>query len=181
MQHSPHLQAYWAALSPAHKAALTARTKWIQTARAEQLPSYATGQTIWAAICGRGWGKSKAIYEDTWWGAVQTTEMRIAIIAPTWSDLKKVSFFGRSGLKALTPPETLKGGDWSTAFNVSDMLLTFDNGATVQGFPATEPDRLRGPEHHLAVCEELAAWPYAQDTWDMMRMGLRLGENPKTR
>ncbi len=106
--------------------------------------------------------------------------MRIAIIAPTWSDLKKVSFFGRSGLKALTPPETLRGGSWATAFNVADMHLTFANGATVQGFPATEPDRLRGPEHHMAVCEELAAWPYAQDAWDMMRMGLRLGASPKT-
>ena len=106
--------------------------------------------------------------------------MRIAVIAPTWSDLKKVSFFGQSGLKAVTPPDVLKGGSWGSAFNVSDMLLTFDNGATIQGFMATEPDRLRGPEHHLAVCEELAAWPNVQATWDMMRMGLRLGDNPKT-
>jgi len=153
---------------------------WLETARPDQIPTYGAGQTIWLALAGRGWGKSKAIYEETWWQAVQTPAMRIAIIAPTWSDLKKVAFFGVSGLKASTPPEALKGGSWDTAFNVSDMLLTFGNGATIQGFPATEPDRLRGPEHHLAVCEELAAWPYAQDTWDMMRMGLRLGADPKT-
>ena len=95
-------------------------------------------------------------------------------------DLKKITFFGRSGLKAVTPPEVLRGGSFETAFNISDSLLTFANGSTVQGFPATEPDRLRGPEHHKAVCEELAAWLYAQDTWDMMRMGLRLGDDPKT-
>jgi phage terminase large subunit-like protein len=156
------------------------RTTWLETARPDQIPTYGDGQTIWLALAGRGWGKSKAIYEDTWWQAVQTPSMRVAIIAPTWSDLKKVSYFGRSGLKAVTPPEVLRGGSWETAFNVSDMLLTFANGATIQGFPATEPDRLRGPEHHLAVCEELAAWPYAQEAWDMMRMGLRLGNAPKT-
>lgn len=180
MQHSPDLQALWAALSPAHRAALGARTAWLETARAEQIPAYSPEQTIWAAICGRGWGKSKAIYEETWWQAVQPEPQRIAVVAPTWSDLKKITFFGRSGLKAITPPEVLRGGAWESAFNVSDMLLTFANGTTIQGFPATEPDRLRGPEHHLAVCEELAAWPNTQDAWDMMRMGLRLGASPKT-
>ena len=131
-------------------------------------------------MAGRGWGKSKAIYEDTWWDCVQRPGIRTAVIAPTLGDLKKITFFGRSGLKAVTPPEVLRGGSFETAFNISDSLLTFANGSTVQGFPATEPDRLRGPEHHKAVCEEMAAWQYGQDTWDMMRMGLRLGDDPKT-
>lgn len=180
MQHSAELRADWAVLTPAHKAALTARIDWLDAARHDQVPAFGPGQTIWAAICGRGWGKSRALYSETWWQAVQMPFMRVAVVAPTWSDLKKVSFFGKSGLKVLTPPEMLRGGAWDAAFNVSDMLLTFANGATVQGFPATEPDRLRGPEHHMLVCEELAAWTYAQETWDMMRMGLRLGDAPKT-
>ena len=28
-------------------------------------------------------------------------------------------------------------------------------------------------------CDELAAWGYAEDTWDMMQMGLRLGPHPQ--
>lgn len=28
-------------------------------------------------------------------------------------------------------------------------------------------------------CDELAAWQYAEDTWDMMMFGLRLGPNPR--
>jgi len=38
---------------------------------------------------------------------------------------------------------------------------------------------LRGPQHHGAWCDELAAWRYP-DTWDQLQFGLRLGNNPRT-
>ena len=46
-------------------------------------------------------------------------------------------------------------------------------------YNATEPDQLRGPQHDAAWCDELAKWRYAQETWDMLQFGLRLGERPR--
>jgi phage terminase large subunit-like protein len=40
-------------------------------------------------------------------------------------------------------------------------------------------DKLRGPQHSLAWCDELAKWRYAQETWDMLQFGLRLGARPQ--
>lgn len=52
------------------------------------------------------------------------------------------------------------------------------NGSLIKGFSAEEPDTLRGPQHHGAWCDELAAWEY-DDTWDQLIFGLRLGEKPQ--
>jgi phage terminase large subunit-like protein len=38
---------------------------------------------------------------------------------------------------------------------------------------------LRGPQFDGAWVDELAKWPKAQDTWDMLQFGLRLGEQPQ--
>ena len=52
------------------------------------------------------------------------------------------------------------------------------NGSKILGFPAIEPDRLRGPQFHRAWCDELAAWRYPE-TFDQLMFGLRLGDNPQ--
>src|SRR5690242_620511 len=39
-------------------------------------------------------------------------------------------------------------------------------------------ERLRGPQHDAAVCDELGAWSHPE-TWDMLQFGLRLGGNPR--
>jgi phage terminase large subunit-like protein len=46
-------------------------------------------------------------------------------------------------------------------------------------FNATEPDQLRGPQHSLAWCDELAKWQYAEETWDQLQFGMRLGKHPR--
>ena len=56
--------------------------------------------------------------------------------------------------------------------------LTWPNGAVATLFSADEPNRLRGPQHDLAWCDELAAWRYPS-AWDMLMFGLRLGEDPR--
>src|SRR5204862_8003448 len=56
--------------------------------------------------------------------------------------------------------------------------LTWANGAVATLFSADEPNRLRGPQHDLAWCDELAAWRYPQ-AWDMLMFGLRLGADPR--
>jgi phage terminase large subunit-like protein len=58
--------------------------------------------------------------------------------------------------------------------------LTWPNGAIATLYNAVEPDQLRGPQHDAAWCDELAKCQYAQDTWDQLQFGLRLGDNPQT-
>lgn len=61
--------------------------------------------------------------------------------------------------------------------SIGEIVLT--NGSMIKLFSAEEPDRLRGPQHHGAWADELAAWA-KPDAWDQMQFGLRLGKNPRT-
>jgi phage terminase large subunit-like protein len=56
--------------------------------------------------------------------------------------------------------------------------LDLHNGSHVKLFSAEQPDRLRGPQHHHAWCDELAAWKYPE-TFDQLLFGLRLGSRPQ--
>ena len=48
-----------------------------------------------------------------------------------------------------------------------------------QLFSAADPESLRGPQFDAAWADELAKWPAAEATWDMLQFGLRLGERPR--
>jgi phage terminase large subunit-like protein len=80
---------------------------------------------------------------------------------------------GDSGILAVHPPE------YRPQYEPSKRRLTWPNGGQALLFNASEPDQLRGPQHEAAWCDELAKWRYAQDTWDMLQFGLRLGERPQ--
>ena len=59
------------------------------------------------------------------------------------------------------------------------MLFRSPNGTEAWVYNATEPDQLRGPQHHAAWVDELAKFRYMQETWDQLMFGLRLGEHPR--
>jgi phage terminase large subunit-like protein len=59
-------------------------------------------------------------------------------------------------------------------------MLEFPTGALAFAYSGERPDKLRGPEHHVAWCDELAKWAYPQATWDNLKLGLRLGAGPQT-
>ena len=42
-------------------------------------------------------------------------------------------------------------------------------------YAAETPERLRGPNHGAAWCDEMAAWRYLKETWDMLQLTLRKG------
>jgi phage terminase large subunit-like protein len=63
-------------------------------------------------------------------------------------------------------------------YEPSKRRLTWPNGAIATTYSADEPERLRGPQHDLAWCDELATWRYPE-AWDMLMFGLRLGEDPR--
>jgi predicted phage terminase large subunit-like protein len=57
--------------------------------------------------------------------------------------------------------------------------ITLVNESRIKLFSGEEPDRLRGPQHHYVWLDEIAAFEYGTEAWDMMVMGLRLGDHPQ--
>jgi len=100
-------------------------------------------------------------------------ESRIAIVAPTFADARDTCVEGDSGLLNVLPRGVLK--KWNRT--LGEIELT--NGTHYKLFSAAEPDRLRGPQHHRAWCDEVAAWQYGRDAWDQLMFGLRLGTHPQ--
>ena len=57
--------------------------------------------------------------------------------------------------------------------------LEWPNGTVAHVFSAEDPDSLRGPQFAAAWSDELAKWRYADQAWDMLQFGLRLGDAPR--
>src|SRR5690606_1996644 len=81
---------------------------------------------------------------------------------------------GESGIMAISPPH------FTPVYESSKKRLTWPNGSQAFLYESEKPDRLRGPQHHIAWCDEVAAWKYPEETWDMLQFGLRLGEDTRT-
>jgi predicted phage terminase large subunit-like protein len=145
---------------------------WRAKARPSQLPPSGDWDG-WAFIGGRGTGKSRAGAE---WvrEMIETGEAgRFALVGPTAGDVRDVMVEGESGILATASP-------WCRPnFEPSKRRLTWPNGAQASLYSSEEPDRLRGPQHDGAWCDELCAWNEPQSTWDMMQFGLRLGRRPR--
>ena len=145
---------------------------WRSVARPNQLPPPGDWST-WMLLAGRGFGKTRAASE---WvkESVETGQARhVAIVGATAADTRDVCIEGPSGLLAIS-------SEWNRPnYEPSKRRLTWPGGATATMFSAEEPDRLRGPNHDLAWCDELASWANAQSTWDTLQMTLRLGVRPR--
>jgi phage terminase large subunit-like protein len=133
----------------------------------------------WLILAGRGFGKTRAGAEWVRSQVCGATPLKggvarwVSIVAETAGDARDVLVEGPAGLLAIHPP------DHRPQYEPSKRRLTWPNGAVAMLYNATEPDQLRGPQADLAWADELAKWQYAQETWDMLQFGLRLGENPR--
>ena len=157
-------------LDPSRRLRLMRAWRW--TARPAQLaPPGDWG--LWLILAGRGFGKTRAGAE--WVSAIARSHpgARIALVGQSARDGLAVMIEGDSGLLATGP-------DWlRPQWKGTRRTLVWPNGAQATLFSAVEPDQLRGPQFHFAWCDELAAWPNARSTWDMLKMGLRLGGHPR--
>lgn len=128
--------------------------------------------SVWLILAGRGFGKTMTLSE---WirGQVEAGDAgRIALVAPTAADAREVLVEGPAGILAVSPP-------WNRpVYEASKRRLTWPNGAMATTYSADEPERLRGPQHDAAVCDELAAWRYPE-AYDMLQFGLRQGRHPR--
>ncbi|WP_417483045.1 DNA-packaging protein [Maricaulis sp.] len=127
---------------------------------------------IWLFLGGRGAGKTRAGAE--WVRAqVKAGVRRIALVGPTFNDVREVMIDGPSGLA------NIGRLDEQPRYEVSRKRLVWPNGAEAYAFSAEDPDGLRGPQFEIGWGDEFAAWSEPQKTLDTLRMGLRLGETPR--
>lgn len=135
----------------------------------------------WLFVAGRGAGKTRSGSE---WirEQVKAGVKRIGLIASTAGDARDVMVEGESGLLSVSwendrdAQGNLVG---KPLYESSKRQLTWENGAIGKLYSAEEPERLRGPQHEILWCDELAAWKRLRDTWDMAMFGLRLGDRPR--
>jgi phage terminase large subunit-like protein len=123
-------------------------------------------------LAGRGWGKTRTGAEASAWFGQSAPGSRIAVVAPTFADARDTCVEGDSGLLSVIPSVCVE--NWNRS--LGELILA--NGTRFKLFGAESPERLRGPQHHFAWCDELAAWEYA-DAWDQLVFGLRLGPQPR--
>ena len=151
---------------------LIKKSKWELTRHAYQKMPDGDWWNIWLFLAGRGAGKTRTAGECLWRLAWENPKTRWLVSAPTYSDVKDVCFMGESGLLNIMPRQIIE------KHTVSDNELTLTNGSIIKGIPASEPDRFRGPQFHGGWLDELAAWDYLDEAWDMIQFGMRLGDRP---
>jgi phage terminase large subunit-like protein len=143
-----------------------------------QIPPEGMWKT-WMIMGGRGAGKTRAGAE---WVRAQVEgskpgdpgiSNRLALVGETIDQVREVMIFGESGIMACTPP------DRRPVWEAGRKRLVWSNGATAQVFSAHDPESLRGPQFDAAWADELAKWPKAEATWDMLQFALRLGDYPR--
>jgi phage terminase large subunit-like protein len=152
---------------------------WCLYARDDQLPPEGDDWTIWLLLGGRGSGKTRAGAE---WvrglalglaGFAAAPVGRIALVGETYADVREVMVEGVSGLMRVHPTAE------RPLHTPSRRRIEWPNGAVAQCFSAEDPEALRGPQFDAAWCDELAKWPDAEATFDMLQFGLRLGARPR--
>jgi phage terminase large subunit-like protein len=151
----------------------TLREFWNAWAHDGQMPPPGAWPT-WLMVTGRGFGKTRAGAE--WVSALARAhgEISIALVGATIEDALKVMVSGRSGLLAVA-----RTGE-EVSLNKSAGIVSFSSGARAFLYSGACPDKLRGPEHHFAWCDEIAKWRHPDETWDNLQLGLRLGREPRT-
>jgi phage terminase large subunit-like protein len=128
--------------------------------------------TTWLILGGRGAGKTRAGAEWVRLAAADP-KARIALIGETERDARDVMVEGVSGVLAVHSAR--ERPEWIA----TRRRLQWENGAVAQVFSAEDPDSLRGPQFSAAWCDELAKWRRAEEAFDMLQFGLRLGQRPR--
>jgi phage terminase large subunit-like protein len=146
---------------------------WSFLRRKNQFPPNNNLWQQWFYLGGRGTGKTKSICEWARDQVVSNDKKRIAAISRTAGDMRRTLVYGVSGIMECMD-------DLGPTHNKVDGEIRFKHSdAIIFLYSAESPDALRGPAHDAAICDELAAWKYLDDTWDNLQFGLRIGGNPQ--
>jgi phage terminase large subunit-like protein len=151
---------------------------WVRDGQAPPDPSPGSGQAgwrQWVMLAGRGFGKTRAGAEYVSAFARANPRALIALVGATAEEARAVMVEGPSGLLAVARADERAAMRWLPSLR----RLVFASGAEARLYSAANPESLRGPEHDLAWCDELAKWKRAEAAWNNLRLGLRRGERPR--
>lgn len=145
---------------------------WWLTARREQIPPEGDW-SFWLMLAGRGFGKTRSgaewLIDQHQYQNCETS----AIVGATSMDIRRFCLEGESGVLKIAR------NHFRPHHFPSGPKLEWPNGSKTLIYTAEEPERLRGPNHYAAWCDELGSWNNLEDTWDMLMFTLRVG-NPRT-
>ena len=151
---------------------------WVRDGQTPPDPSTGSGQAgwrQWVMLAGRGFGKTRAGAEYVSAFARANPGALIALVGATADEARAVMVEGPSGLLAVARADERAAMRWLPSLR----RLVFASGAEARLYSAANPESLRGPEHDLAWCDELAKWKQAEAAWNNLRLGLRRGESPR--
>lgn len=128
-------------------------------------------------LCGRSWGKTRWVAETLREYCTDPNHAghRVGIIGKNREDIQKVIYEGDSGLfNCMTAGELA-----NIHYDKSKLDIVFkSNHCRLFGIPADKPEKMRGPQFHLIVSDEICKYQYPQDVIDQIDMCLRLGDRP---
>ncbi len=133
---------------------------------------------VWFLRAGRGFGKTIAGAHWVHDRAREHPGARIALVGGSADEVRKVMIEGPGGL--LAAARSLEPASWHPTRGV----VRFHSGAEAFVYSARAPEKLRGPEHDFAWCDELAKWDggeraWGERAWDNLQMGMRRGRRPR--
>lgn len=136
-----------------------------------QIPAREDWRTF-VLLGGRGAGKT---FTGAWWinQLAIRSPRRMALVGPTLHDVREVMVEGPSGIKALW------AGEGRPRWEGGRRRVVWPDGAEAYAFSAEDPDSLRGPQFHQAWADEFCAWRKPEAVLETLRMGLRLGDDPR--
>lgn len=128
---------------------------------------------VWFIRAGRGFGKTLTGSHWVHERARETPGAQIALVGHSMDEVRRVMVEGPAGLLA-----TARCGEPVT-WHRNDGVVRFASGAEAFVHSAEAAEKLRGPEHDFAWCDELAKWRHGDRAWDNLQMGMRRGEWPR--
>jgi phage terminase large subunit-like protein len=154
---------------------------WALFARPEQLEPPGDWR-IWLCQTGRGWGKSRTIFEAARI-RIDAGEWRTVLAAgPTWQDTMDTIVNGSEhapGLLGIWPPHQKP----TLRMSKDDPHLRCHNGAKIRLRAAHQAERFRGPNNDGAILDELDAWKPEKvspsEAFALADFSVRTGPDPR--
>lgn len=144
---------------------------WEWWARPKQLRCFEDDWNTFLYLCGRGFGKSRTACQWVRMKALKYPGCKIAAVGATSGIVNRTIVNGDGGIMDVCKPG-------EAIYKRGDALIKFENGSTVFLYSADEPKRLRGPNHHFALADDIVAWRYPE-AYHMLKLTLRIGVNPQ--